>query len=369
MKALYPKSNFPNTYDSLQRIFNNTYNGIVVLNLDGDWLKVNDSMCDLLGYTRSELFNMNINNIIFRDDFGVHEKKHVKLLHGKSDKYQVKQRYFHKNGSVITALVSVSLVAYKEGSRPHMIWQFKDITKQEKDKNKLKMMLNVIQEQNERLTTFAEIITHNLRSHSGNLASLTNFLEDDYSWLNKNENFSFLKKAVQNLGETVSHLTEVAKIKEVDKSEIKDLNLCDYVERAIYNVTAIAKNTNTTIINFIEDDLYVKAIPAYLDSIILNFLTNAIKYRDNNRLPEIKLSASVQKDYVVFNIADNGLGIDLEKYGDKLFQMYKTFHCNEDAIGIGLFITKNHIESLGGKVIVTSEVDVGSEFSIYLKCA
>jgi signal transduction histidine kinase len=68
-------------------------------------------------------------------------------------------------------------------------------------------------------------------------------------------------------------------------------------------------------------------------------------------------------------IKDNGLGIDLEKFGDKLFQMYKTFHYNEDAIGIGLFITKNHIESLGGKVTVDSEVDVGTAFSIYLRKA
>ena len=63
------------------------------------------------------------------------------------------------------------------------------------------------------------------------------------------------------------------------------------------------------------------------------------------------------------------MGIDMEKYGDKLFQMYKTFHSNKDAIGIGLFITKNQIESLGGKVEVDSQVGVGSEFSIYLKCA
>ena len=49
--------------------------------------------------------------------------------------------------------------------------------------------------------------------------------------------------------------------------------------------------------------------------------------------------------------------------------MYNTFHSNKDAVGIGLFITRNHIESLEGKVSVSSEVGVGSDFSIYLKCA
>jgi PAS domain S-box-containing protein len=369
MKTLFPQNNFPDTYDSLEKIFNNTYDGIAILTLDGDWVKVNDSVCDLFGYTRHELFNMNIENIIFRDDLGVHEKKYDRLMHGKINRYRVQQRYFHKDGSIIWVLISVSLICNLDGKPNNMIWQFSDVTGRKRNQDKLKMMLSLVREQNDRLSAFASIVTHNLRSHSGNLSTLTGFLEDDYAWLNENENFDLLKKAVENLEETVSHLTEIAKIKEVESNEIQVLNLYDYVEKAIYNITAIAKNTNTTIINYIDEDLCVKAIPAYLESIILNFLTNAIKYRSEKRLPKIRLTASAENGYVIFKIIDNGLGIDMAKYGDKLFQMYKTFHSNEDAIGIGLFITKNQIESLGGKVEVNSTVDVGSEFSIYLKCA
>lgn len=366
MRTLNLQNNFSDTSYFLERIFNNTYNGIAILNLEGDWLKVNDSVCQLFGYTRRELFNMDINNIVFRDDLGVHENKHNELIQGKIDKYRVKQRYFHKNGSIVWVLIYVSLVSYKEG-KPHMIWQFTDITSYQKSQDKLNLMHKLVKDQNERLTAFADIITHNLRSHSGNLSMLAVFLEEDFSLLNENENFVLLKKAIENLQDTMDHLTQVAKIKKVDESKIEDLNLYDYIEKAIYNIKAIAKNTNTTIKNNVDEEFCVKGIPAYLDSVILNFLTNAIKYRSDKRLPEIKLTASIQNDYVVLNIIDNGLGIDLDKYGDKLFQMYKTFHCKDDAIGIGLFITKNHIESMGGKVMVTSEVGKGSEFSIYLK--
>ncbi len=137
----------------------------------------------------------------------------------------------------------------------------------------------------------------------------------------------------------------------------------------MYNIIALAQNANAIIYNEIDEDLNVRAIPAYLDSIVLNFLTNAIKYKSDERVPIIELSSEVQGDFVVFKVKDNGLGIDMEKFGDKIFQMYKTFHYNEDAIGIGLFITKNHIESLGGKVEVKSEVGIGTEFVIYLKKA
>ncbi|MFV9551923.1 sensor histidine kinase [Algibacter sp. PT7-4] len=369
MKKLYPRVNSPETYDFLEQIFNNTYDGIVILTLDGDWIKVNDSICNLFGYSRHELFNMNIENIVFREDLGVHQKKYERLMQGKIEGYRVRQRYFNKDGTIIWVLISVSLIINKKGEPSNMIWQLSDITGRKRNQDKLKMMLGVVREQNERLTSFANIITHNLRSHSGNLSSIAGFLEDENKILCQNENFDLLKKAIANLEETVSHLTDVAKIKTVEASQIQVLNLYDYVEKSIYNITAMAKNTNTTIINYIEEDLCVKAIPAYLDSIILNFLTNAIKYRSNKRLPKIRLSASVQDEYVIFKVGDNGIGIDMEKYGDKLFQMYNTFHSNKDAIGLGLFITRNQIESLGGKVAVTSKVDVGSEFSIYLKSA
>jgi sensor histidine kinase regulating citrate/malate metabolism len=68
---------------------------------------------------------------------------------------------------------------------------------------------------------------------------------------------------------------------------------------------------------------------------------------------------------VVLEIQDNGLGIDLARHGDKLFGMYKTFHKNENARGIGLFITKNQIESMGGSVTVDSKTNKGTTFKIY----
>lgn len=368
MKAIRSSQNVANAYDVLDRVFNNTYNGIAVVSIDGDWLKMNEAVSDIFGYTKSELFNMDIDNIVFIEDLGVHEKKFEKLISGKIDKYRVKQRYFYKNGDVIWVLIYVTLVFFKEG-RPHMIWQFTDITNRQKNQEKLKTMLSVAKEQNDRLTSFANIVTHNLRSHSGNLTSLSEFLEDDFENIIHNENYKLLKQAVGNLQETVAHLTEVAKIREIETSKLQKLNLYDFVEKAMYNIIAMAQNSNALIYNQIDETHCLLGVPAYLDSIILNFLTNAIKYKSPKRTPIIELNSLIYDDYVVFTIKDNGLGIDTERFGDELFQMYKTFHCNENAIGIGLFITKNHIESLGGKVTVSSEVDVGTEFSIYFRKA
>jgi len=113
-------------------------------------------------------------------------------------------------------------------------------------------------------------------------------------------------------------------------------------------------------------DAEVTAIPAYVESIFHNLLSNAIKYHSPNRVPRIRIKVSATKEYRVISFEDNGRGLDLEKHGGSLFGMYNTFHGNEDARGIGLFITKNQIEAMGGTIEVESEPDKGSVFRVYL---
>jgi signal transduction histidine kinase len=74
----------------------------------------------------------------------------------------------------------------------------------------------------------------------------------------------------------------------------------------------------------------------------------------------------MEDDRVYLTVEDNGLGIDLEKYGQKVFGMYQTFHSHDTAQGIGLFITRNQVEAMGGNIYIESAVDVGTKFTIML---
>lgn len=100
-----------------------------------------------------------------------------------------------------------------------------------------------------------------------------------------------------------------------------------------------------------------------MESILLNFISNAIKYSRPNIEPVITISFHKNNELI---IEDNGLGIDLEIHGNNLFGMYKTFHPNKDSRGIGLFITKNQVEAMGGTIAVKSKVNVGTTFTIIL---
>ena len=102
----------------------------------------------------------------------------------------------------------------------------------------------------------------------------------------------------------------------------------------------------------------------YMESIFLNLIGNAIKYRAEDRIPHIQIKTEIRNGKNIITFKDNGLGIDLDKHGHKLFGLNKVFHRHPDAKGVGLYLTKTQIESMGGTITATSEVNVGTTFTI-----
>ena len=174
-----------------------------------------------------------------------------------------------------------------------------------------------------------------------------------------------LSSASDNLLDTLENLNEVVDISTNVNLDKKSLGLNEGIEKVQQNLSAFLEKNKVEITNTIDDDVRVMSVPAYLESIILNLMTNAVKYRHPKRIPEINLSASKEAKGILFSITDNGLGIDLDRYGDKMFGMYKTFHNNKDARGLGLYIIKNQIEAMDGYITVESTVNKGSVFKVF----
>jgi signal transduction histidine kinase len=192
-------------------------------------------------------------------------------------------------------------------------------------------------------------------------------VQDEIPESTDNDYFPLINEAVNNLSETIFNLNEISNINTRVNNDIASLNLLHFAEKAISNNRAKILETNAVIVLDIDKSIEVLAIPAYLDSILLNFVTNAIKYRQPNVALLIKLKAQKTDEHVQLDIEDNGLGINLNLHKDKLFGLYKTFHKHDDARGLGLFITKNQIDAIGAKVTITSTVDEGTTFSLFFR--
>ncbi|GAB2618528.1 sensor histidine kinase [Belliella aquatica] len=226
-------------------------------------------------------------------------------------------------------------------------------------------MLDITQDQNKRLRNFAHIVSHNLRSHSSGISGLLDIFQFENPELKDNELLQLVHQGADNLMQTVEDLTEVVNVN-LSKKEKAKVNLKRIVQKNIDSLAAQISLSKVTVNNQVDSKVEVEGITAYLDSITLNFITNAIKYRSMERPAKLDILTDVTDDKVILSFKDNGQGIDLEKYGDQLFGMYKTFHQHDDSRGVGLFITKNQIESMGGTIEVESAVGVGTTFKIIL---
>ena len=350
-----------------ENIFNHASNGIAIVALDFRWVKVNQSLMDLLGYSEDEFYAMTFNDITHKDDLESDMFQLGQLIEGKIEDYQIEKRYFHKTGKIIWVLISVSMQIDELGNPMYFISQIMEITKRKEMLWEMHSITEIVKDQNERLLNFAHIATHDIRSHVGNLGVITGFIEEENVNIKHDPNFKMLKDALSQLETTIVHLNEVRKSEFSNPKNLKVLSLNKFAENVIYNINAIARHEQCEIINEIDEGFNVYAIAGYLESVILNLLTNAIKYSSKERPSFIRLRAVRDDDFVILEVNDNGLGIDLVKHRYRLFQLEQTFHQHKDSRGVGLFITKNHIENMGGKIEVESQVDVGSTFRVFLQ--
>ncbi|WP_159092248.1 ATP-binding protein [Aquimarina sp. Aq107] len=241
-----------------------------------------------------------------------------------------------------------------------------DITSQKKKEEEVKRTIDVIESQNVRLMNFAHIATHNLRSYSNNLELLLELAEKESDLNEKNEIMGHVKKVSEGFSDTMAHLNEIVTVYTDVSQQLKTVNLNTSIEKTVNILKGNITQKKAVIINQVPTECFLEYNPAFIESILLNLISNAIKYSDSERNPKIKLNAFHENGRLILQVSDNGAGIDLRKHGESLFGMYKTFHKNKDAVGVGLFLTKNQIEAMGGKIEVKSKVGVGTSFKVFL---
>jgi signal transduction histidine kinase len=242
-----------------------------------------------------------------------------------------------------------------------------DITNIKEAEEDLNNSLHLVKEQNKRLLNFSYIVSHNLRSHTSNIKSIVSLVETEETEEERHEMMNLLRTVSNSLDETMDHLNDVININTNINLVTKPLRLNQYIDTVKSILSDQILLTQASIIIDIPDDLMVNYNPAYLQSVLYNLISNAIRYRHSDRKLIITLKWMEENNQNVLEVSDNGIGIDLIKNGDKIFGMYKTFSSNIDSKGIGLFITRNQIEAMGGSITVASEPTVGTTFKIYIK--
>ncbi|RYF09955.1 MAG: HAMP domain-containing histidine kinase, partial [Flavobacteriales bacterium] len=219
-------------------------------------------------------------------------------------------------------------------------------------------------EQNKRLLNFSYIVSHNLRSHASNIDGISALISNAETNEEQDEMIKLLRKVVFNLNDTLYNLNNIVNIQTSMDLVKEPLNLLEYVNNALQTQESQILNKNAEIIVNVAEDVFVYFNKAYLDSVLLNLISNALRYSHAMRKPVIEMSCEPLRGGYILHVKDNGVGIDLAKNGEKLFGLNQTFHGNSDARGFGLFITKNQVEAMGDLIEVESKLGEGTTFTI-----
>ena len=344
----------------------------LILNKEGIIEMVNNEAQRMFGYSSKELIGQNIklliperfynSGMLLREDF--FENPRIVSVNVDEQLFMIS-----KKGKEIPVEVTVGPVFTNEGVLG--AWVARDVTKEKEDEQKiltskkeLEALTDELKAQNHQLEDFSHITTHNLRAPVNNLNALLSLYKIAKSEGEKGILFEKFEKVIDHLTLTLDTLVDTLRVQTETMVTLKDLSFSNVLTKTQEILTAEIERTGATIsADFSQIDSMVYN-PIYMDSIFQNLIGNALKYKHPDRKPVIEITSKIKDNRIHLIFKDNGLGMNLERYGDKLFKMNKVFHKHPEAKGVGLYMTKTQIESLGGKISAKSKVNKGSTFTV-----
>ncbi len=339
---------------------------ISILDEKGHYTYISPSVKKALGFSEEFLLGKNIFDLIHPDD----KRKTISEIKKSNKKGFIEMEPFrHQNSkgnwrwleSKVTNLLN-------EPSVQGIVINSRDITEKLQEEQEKELLIKELTDSNWDLKQFSFITSHNLRAPLSNLVGILQLL--DKSMIKDEETLVLIdgiRRSTLQLEETINDLVEILIIKQNIRPERKKLVLSEEWEKAKNIVKGLIEEVDPVIETDFHEADKLNFHPAYLQSILLNLLSNSLKYRSPKRQLKINITSTFKKEYVVVRFSDNGLGINMDKYSEKVFGLYQRFHTNTDSKGIGLYIIHSQITALGGKIEIESAVDQGTTFIVHFK--
>ncbi|MFD0992433.1 chemotaxis protein CheB [Tenacibaculum geojense] len=268
--------------------------------------------------------------------------------------YDNEVRYFHKDGSIVWVYCRGKVIEWGEDGKPvRMVGTHVDITS-------IKEMVNELEQ-------FAYITTHDIKSPITNIDNYLSLLrkDDDITKERSQQALYWIEQSIEQAKQTINDLILVVKAKKEINITKEDVNLAEVYEYVKQGLLSEIQNSQASIISDFSQANTVSFNKSKAISVVQNLLSNALKYRDDNRKLKIEVTTTIENNYICLHVKDNGSGINLERDKDKVFGLFKRAHSNISGNGVGLYLTKQSIENMGGKIEVESEVGVGTIFKVY----
>ena len=348
----------------LASIVNSTDDAVISTRLDGKITSWNKSAEKLLGFKEEEVMGDDFKLFIPTD---IYLSESILIDKARKGAYfnQIQSKRVKKNGEIIDVSLTMSPIRNENNEVIGVSKIIRDVTHFNKTKRERELLIKELSSNNKELKQFSYITAHNLRGPLTNLMGIIKLLNIDTITDVKTKTLveAFIS-STNSLNETLDDLIKILIVKENNNNELASLNFEEHLLKVINSISNTIEISQTDIDYDFKAANTVSFNSAYLESIFLNLITNAIKYSRPHVKPQISISSSIENNCVHLSFTDNGLGMDWNKVKDKIFGLYQKFHRHPDSKGIGLYLVHSQITALGGSIEVKTEPNKGTTFII-----
>jgi PAS domain S-box-containing protein len=337
--------------------------GFAETSLEKGWVRVNDELCRMLGYSKEEIVRLTWTELTHPDDLGPDLARFEKLLSGESEGYSMEKRFIRGTGEIVHTIMSVRIRRKPDGSPDYFFAVIQDVSAQ-------KALESQLRRSNAELEQFAYVASHDLQEPLRNVTNYTQLFERRFGPQLPDEGREFLDIVIDSAKRASALIRDLLAFSRIaaQTEEAVPTEMDRVLEEVLHDLAATLQAAEATVA---FDPLpRVMAAPGPLAHLLQNLIGNAVKYRAPGRRPEIRISAERRHADWIVTVRDNGIGIAPE-YFERVFMIFKRLHTQDayEGTGIGLAICKRIVERFGGSIWVESVPGEGSAFRFTLPAA
>jgi PAS domain S-box-containing protein len=344
--------------------------GMAIVSLESNYMRVNNALCNMSGYSVNELIGKNLKDVTHPEDWENDLQQIKRMLSNEIDVYQTEKRYIHKTGRSLWIMLSSSLLRDNNGNPVYFITQIQDITERKKAEKEIIHAKERAEELNRLKSNFLANMSHELRTPMIGILGAAELMKESNSIDEIRELSEAFEHSANRLLRTLNKILDISKIESGQITlQKKEVALDDLIENALalFKLDAHKKNLSfnyniqhKNIIVNLDEDLFI--------NILNDLLHNAIKFTHEGGIT-IQLSKKIIRNSEAAEIivSDTGIGIPKEKL-NIIFKAFRQasegYSRQHEGTGLGLTLAKKYTEMMNGTISVDSEIGKGTTFTL-----
>ena len=330
--------------------------------VDGRFVRVNRSLCEILGYAEEELIGKSVKEVSHPEDRDVTDAERRRIHKGEIDSARFEKRYIRGDGAVVWCELAIALVRRADGSPRYEVAVFDDITERKQAEDALREAHEELKRSNAELEQFAYVASHDLQEPLRMVSSYTQLLLRRFGEKfdgDSREFMGYIVDGAARMKQLIEDLLAYSRVGTKGK-EFREIELEAALKRALTNLRAAIEESGAAVT---WDPLpRVMGDDGQLAQLFQNLIGNALKFRGAG-VPRVHVAAVEKQNEWEISVRDNGIGIE-PQYFERIFMVFQRLHTKGEypGTGIGLAICKKVVERHGGRIWVESRPGEGSSF-------